>query len=301
MKTRNSFYEIKIENTITTSFTLKNYKIYLITMDKISQFWYFVNHGVSDMAKLLDIRYVWEAPQTRNVDEQIDIIKNAVNNGANAIMLAAIDPVIETSAVEDAKALGVKIIYVDSPTNEECIVTLATDNYSAGITAGQTMITELEAQGIQRGSIGIVGVDLETATNINRENGFRSVIEANGRFKLLNTQYTGGNKIIAQSAAHGFIAGNSDLVGLYGTNEDTTIGVGNAIKTSNQLIIGIGFDITEEIQEFINQGYLKAVMVQNPYTMGYLGLAETMAALNNFDTGPVFINTGINVRTRYTH
>lgn len=42
-------------------------------------------------------------------------------------------------------------------------------------------------------------------------------------------------------------------------------------------------------------------MVQSPYTMGYLRLGETIAALQGYDTGSPFINTGIIVRTKYSH
>ena len=42
-------------------------------------------------------------------------------------------------------------------------------------------------------------------------------------------------------------------------------------------------------------------MVQNPFTMGYLGLAQTIAALKGYDTGSPFINTGITIRTKYSY
>ncbi|MHB8130554.1 MAG: substrate-binding domain-containing protein [Mobilitalea sp.] len=295
------WYEGRYQNTISTSSTLEDYKVYLITMEKTSQYWYILDQGASDMAKLLGVTYIWDAPQKRIVDEQIEIIRNAVKNGANALMIAASDPVKVSGAIEDAKAVGVKIIYVDAPAYEKGIITFATDNYSAGVTAGQTMILELESIGIKTGSIGIIGVTLENETTMDREEGFKSVIEADGRFKLLNTQYANGDSVLAQSQAEAFIADNSDLVGIFGTNEDTTIGVGNTIKVSKKEIIGIGFDLTGTIQELIDEGYLKAVMVQNPYVMGYLGMGSTIAALKGFDTGPPFINTGVSIRTKYSY
>lgn len=36
-------------------------------------------------------------------------------------------------------------------------------------------------------------------------------------------------------------------------------------------------------------------MVQNSYTMGFLGMAEAVAAILEKDTGPIYINTGISV------
>jgi ribose transport system substrate-binding protein len=295
------WYEANFKASVATVTTSKSYKIYLITMDKTIQYWYYIDKGVSDMSKLLGVTYIWDAPEKRDVDEQINIIKNAVKNDADALMIAVIDPVSESAVIEDAKALGVKIIYVDSPANEEGIVTLATDNYSAGITAGQTMIMELESIGFKNGSIGIVGSSLESKTTMDRQMGFRDAIEKDGRFTLLDTLYADQDKNLAQTMASSFITDHSDLVGIFSIDEITTIGIGNAIKSSNKNIVGIGFDITDEIQKFINQGYLKAVMVQSPYTMGYLGLAETIAALRGYDTGSPFINTGIKIRTVFSH
>lgn len=295
------WYDKKSQNFITTTAIPENYKIYLITMDKTTQYWYTLNDGVSTMSKLLGITYIWDAPQKRNADEQIDIISNAVNNGADALMIAATDPVKVSGVIEDAIAGGVKIIYVDSPANVEGIVTLATDNYSAGITAGETMILQLESEGIENGSIGIIGSLQEQRTTTERERGFREALENDGRFKLLETKYSGQDRVLAQTMALSYIIEYPDLVGIFGVDEITTVGVGNAIKSNPKNIVGIGFDITETIQKFIDDGNLKAVMVQSPFTMGYLGLSQTIAALNGYDTGSPFINTGITIRTTYSY
>jgi ribose transport system substrate-binding protein len=290
----------KYTNMLVTSTALENYKIYYISKDKISQFWYIINQGIHDMASLVGVTYIWDAPMERSLDKQIEIINNAANNGADAMLIAALDNVKVSSAIENAKSLGVKIIYLDTPTVEEGIITFSTDNYSAGVTAGENMIIELAAVGYRKGSIGIVSDSMLSTNTRERDNGFRSVLATNNNFKLLNTQY-GADRASAEAIADSYIADNQDLVGIYGTNEDTTIGVGDAISKSNLKIVGIGFDFPPETQKMIENGSLKAVMVQNPYTMGYLGMAETIAALLGFETGPPFINTGVSVRTKYTN
>jgi ribose transport system substrate-binding protein len=287
-------HNIKEPDSIATTLN-RHLKVYLITMDKMDQFWYSVNQGAADMAALLGIEYLWEAPETKDIYRQIEILNQAVEDGADVIMLAATDPIQISSAIEDAKARGVKIIYVDSPANEEAIITLATDNYTAGITAGETMISELEAVETIGGSIGIIGVNTVTNSTMNREKGFREAIEKDGRFTLLTTEYENGIAVASEEAAARFITENMDLVGLFGTNEGSTVGVGNAIKANNPNIIGIGFDKTDAILDLIRDGSLKAVLAQNPYTMGYLGMAEASAALKGYDTGPPSINTGVSV------
>jgi len=278
----------------------ENYKIYLITMDKSDQFWKVMDNGAREMASMLGVTYIWNGPLTRNVNRQIQIFHNALVAGADAIMLAASDPIKISGAVEEAKAKGVKIIYVDAPAFEEAVITLATDNYTAGKIAGENMFYELEAIGVTNGSIGIIGVTPENRTTVNREMGFRDYFKSFDRYQILETIYTDGDPELAKQATEKYIGDNPNLVGIFSTNEGSTLGMGYALRENNVNIIGIGFDITEIIQEMIRENTIKAVLVQNPFTMGYLGMAQSIAALRGFDTGPEFINTGVTVVNIYT-
>ncbi len=80
----------------------RDYQIYLITMDKLDQHWYLVNQGAADMARILRVTYQWDAPETKDTARQIEILNNAVENGADAIMLAANDPIAISDALEAA-------------------------------------------------------------------------------------------------------------------------------------------------------------------------------------------------------
>lgn len=278
----------------------ENYKIYLITMDKSEQFWKVMDNGAREMASMLGVTYEWDAPLTRDVNKQIQIFNNAVVAGADAIMLAASDPLKISKAVEEAKAKGVKIIYVDAPAFEEAVITLATDNYTAGKIAGENMFYELEEIGVTYGSIGIIGVAPENRTTVNREMGFRDYFKLFVRYQILETIYTNGDPELAKQATEKYIRDNPNLVGVFSTNEGSTLGMGYALRENDKNIIGIGFDITEIIQEMIRDNTIKATLVQNPFTMGYLGMAQAIAALRGFDTGPQFINTGVTVVNIYT-
>lgn len=277
-----------------------NYKIYLITMDKSDQFWEVMDNGAREMASMLGVAYEWDAPLTRDIYKQIQIFNNAVVAGADAILLAASDPLKISSAVEEAKALGVKIIYVDAPAFEEAVTTLATDNYTAGKIAGENMFYELEEFGLTNGSIGIIGVTPENRTTVNREMGFRDYFKLFVRYQILETIYTNGDPELAKQATEKYIRDNPNLVGIFSTNEGSTLGMGYALRDNDINIIGIGFDITPVIQEMIRDNTIKATLVQNPFTMGYLGMAEAVAALRGFDTGPQLINTGVSVVNIYT-
>lgn len=286
------FIEKKVQLTISR---VKNDKVYLITTDKEYQFWEYLNQGAADMAAEVGIHYVWEAPPKRNVAQQMDIINQAVEAGAEAILIAADDPKKISGVVEDAKAKGVKIVYVDSPAYEEAITTLATDNYEAGVRAGEAMLENLYQMGIEKGSIGIVSIADKDNTRL-RENGFRDVVSKDARFRILPIAETiQGDPEEAKTAAEMMIKENEDLVALYGTNEGTSLGVGYANQEYGNRFVGIGFDQTDIMMELLREGSFRAIVAQNPYTMGYLGVAQAVAAILGRDTGPEYIDTGVSV------
>ena len=272
----------------------KGKTVYLITMDKMDQHWVKVDEGAKTMAAALGLKYKWDAPDVKDNAKQIEAVNNAVADKANLILLAANDPKAISAAVKNAQSKGVKIIYVDSGADVPAIATLSTNNFAAGELAGKTMVAELKAAGKSAGKIGIVSVNTATNSTMERENGFRNVVKAAG-YTILTTEYKDGDAAASQEAATGFISGNGDLVGLYGANEGSTVGVGNAIKASGKPIIGIGFDKSDAILGLLKNGALKAAMAQNPYTMGYLGVAQAYAALADLSTGPAVIDTGVSV------
>ena len=269
------------------------YDVYLITIDKTDQHWTAVNKGAFDMAGFLGLTYHWVAPETKNTQKQIELLNQAVAAGADAILIAVNDPILMSSVIEDAKAQGVKIIYVDTPAYEEAITTLSTDNYSAGMEAGKVMIYELNELGIQSGRVGIIGVNEVTDSTVKREAGFREAIRLDGRYTVVPTDYENGDPQASEEAATMMMKNYPDLMGLFGTNEGSTVGVGRAIRAREKQVVGVGFDKSNEIVELLREGHLKAVIAQNPYTMGYLGVAQAFAALKGLDTGPSMINTGV--------
>ncbi len=288
------------DTVITFSSPNQYYDIYMITIDKMDQHWYLMDQGASDMARMLGVGYQWMAPESKDTQRQKELLAEAVQRGAEAVLIAVNDPVALSGAIEDAKAQGVRIIYVDTPAYEEAVITLSTDNHSAGLQAGRAMLYELAELGIESGRIGIIGVNEVTDSTLRREEGFREAIKADGKFTLVPTEYSNGDPDASREASMALMRNYPDLVGLFGTNEGSTIGVGNAIKeikAQNQRrnIIGVGFDQSEQLMALLKDGSLSALVIQNPYTMGYLGVAEAVASLRGFDTGPEIINTGVTV------
>lgn len=282
-----------VAGTTSKAATGGNSKVYLITMDQMDQHWVNVDKGCKKaVAELGNITYTWLAPDVKDDAKQIECINNAVAGGANAILLAANGPDAVKSALKEAEAAGVKIIYVDSAADYPAIQTLATDNQAAGTTAGKEMLTAFGAAGTTTGKIGIVNVNAATASTVAREKGFRAAFEGS-KFELLETQYCEGDAAKAKDIAANYIT--QGCVGIFGANEGSTVGTGNAIQEADKKVIGVGFDKSDTILKLIKDGFLLCTMAQNPDVMGYKGMLTAAKALAGQDTGDKKVDTGVSV------
>ena len=258
-----------------------DYKIAVITMDSVDQHWVSLKEGAEEEAKADDVTVDFMAPDVKDDAKQIECINNAVAGGYDAILVAANSEDAVSGALQEAVDAGIKIVYVDSPANVEAEATFSTDNKAAGKTAGEEMIKALEDKGVKDGSIGIVNINNSTNTAIQREAGFREAFEGTD-YELLETQFCEGDAAKAQTIAENYIT--EGVVGIYGTNEGASTGVGNAIKASgSDEIIGVGFDKSDTLKGLIEDGYLVCTMAQNPDQMGKLGVQACIKALNGED------------------
>ena len=273
-----------------------DYKIAVITMDSVDQHWVSLKEGAEEEAKADDVTVDFMAPDVKDDAKQIECINNAVAGGYDALMVAANSEDAVSGALQEAIDAGMKLVYVDSPANVEAEAIFSTDNKAAGKTAGEEMIKALEDKGVKDGSIGIVNINNSTNTAIQREAGFREAFEGTD-YELLETQFCEGDAAKAQTIAENYIT--EGVVGIYGTNEGASTGVGNAIKASgSDEIIGVGFDKSDTLKGLIEDGYLVCTMAQNPDQMGKLGVQACIKALNGEDLGGEVTDTGVSVLTK---
>ncbi|XYW69510.1 substrate-binding domain-containing protein [Oscillospiraceae bacterium LTW-04] len=273
----------------------KDWKIALITMDSIDQHWVTLNEGAQKAASELGVTVQFLSPNTKDDAQQIECVNNAVAGGYNAIIVAANGPDAISSALKEAAGAGLKIVYVDSPANVAAEATFSTDNKAAGKTAGEEMLKALTAAGVTSGKIGIVNVNAATDSCVKREEGFRSAFEGKG-FEIMETQYGEGDAAKSQSIAENYIT--QGVVGIFGANEGSTTGAGNAIKAADGKVIGVGFDKSDAIMNLIADGHLLCTMAQNPDVMGYEGVKAAVSALEGASLGGIVTDTGVSVLTK---
>ena len=275
-----------------------------------SGYWQNVQTGAQAAQKELSaqtpkLSVTFLGPQSESmITEEINIVESAINRGVKAIVLAPSDTSALVPAVQDAKAAGIPVIIIDSalsgdPSNYTSF--LATDNKAAGEACAKAMIDDIKAMtGNDTGKIAIMSYVQGVGSEVGRVGGFTDYIKANSHLTIVTTQYSNSDMPTALNQTTNVLAANPDLVGIFGANEPTAIGMGTAIKNAglSGKIVAIGFDGAEQEQAFIKDGTLQAIAVQSSYNLGYLGVKDAYDVAFAGKTVPATVDTGFLMVTK---
>jgi len=275
-----------------------------------SSFWQNVQTGAFDAAKelkaqtpKLSVTFLG-AQSESNINEEINIVESAIDRGVKAIVLAPSDVTALVPAVKKAKDAGIPVVIIDSlltGDKSNYVSFLATDNDAAGRACAKAMIDLIKAKtGKDTGKIAVMSYVAGVGSEIGRVGGFKDYIAKNSKLEIVTTQYSNADMPTALNQTTNVLAANPDLVGIFGANEPTAIGMGRAIAQAKLggKIVAIGFDGAPQLQAFIKDGTLQAIAVQSSYGMGYLGVKTAYDASIGKKTVPATVDTGFIMVTK---
>jgi ribose transport system substrate-binding protein len=274
-----------------------------------SSFWQNVQTGAMDAQNELQAQTpkltvtFLGAQSESDINEEINIVENAINRGVKAIVLAPSDVTALQKPVADAKAAGIPVIIIDSKLDgdpSQYVSFLATDNKAAGEACAKALIDALAAKGITEGKVQVMSYVAGVGSEIGRVGGFNDYIKANSNFTLLETQYSNADMPTALNQTTNVLQANPDLVGIFGANEPTAIGMGKAIQQAglSGKIVAIGFDGNQVLADMVKDGTLNAIAVQSSYNMGYMGVKYAYDVAFAGKTIPDYVDTGFLMVTK---
>lgn len=250
--------------------------IAVITKSTESAFWQCVRKGAQAAATEYNITMTFEGPGTEeDYQTQNVMIREAAKNGANAIVLSAIDYHNNAAAVDAAAKSGVKFIVIDSDVNSQNkAMFIGTDNYDAGRRAAQAALQA--AAGEKKVRIGLVNYLANTENGRQREKGVRDCIAEHPAVQIVETVNVDSDSTAAAEGACRLMRDHPEINVLIGFNEWTTLGVGYAIRKEKKAgtVHGVGFDSNTVCLGMLETGDLDSLIVQNPFAIGYLGIAN---------------------------
>jgi ribose transport system substrate-binding protein len=274
-----------------------------------SSFWQNVQTGAMDAQKELQAQTpklsvtFLGAQSESNINEEINIVESAIDRGVKAIVLAPSDTKALQPAVKKAKDAGIPVVIIDSKLDGDAsqyVSFLATDNKAAGEACAKAMIDLLTKAGKTEGKIQVMSYVAGVGSEVGRVGGFNDYIKANSKFTLLETQYSNSDMPTALNQTTNVLQANPDIVGIFGANEPTAVGMGRAIEQAKLggKIVAIGFDGNSALQEMVKNGTLNAIAVQSSYNMGMLGVKTAYDASFGGKTVEPYVDTGFLLVTK---
>ena len=228
-----------------------------------------------DAGKKLGYKVLYQgvAEQT-DIAGQVNVVNDMVSRKVSGILIAATDAKALAPAVENAIKKGVPVITVDSGVDSDApYAYIATDNLGAARVAADTLAALINSKGV----VGDIGITAGSVTGRQREDGFVSRMkEKYPGIRVLAVQYAACDPAKALNIATDMLTGNPTLNAFYGACDGAGTGAAQLVK-QRQLkgkIKTVAFDVSpEEFQLFLD-GYVDAMIVQDPYTMGYTGMED---------------------------
>jgi ribose transport system substrate-binding protein len=245
---------------------------------------------------------VWKGPlKEDDLKAQIDVVQSFVAQGVSGIVLAPLNDKALQKPVEAASAAKIPVVVFDSDLEGSAHKSfVATDNVAAGRMAGDKLAALLGG----KGKVVVLRYQEGSASTHNREEGFlKALAGKDGITVVSQNQYGGATTESAFEKAESLLAAQSasagGVDGIFCPNESTTFGMLLALRKAGLAgkVRLVGFDASDKLVEALRQGHIDALVVQDPFKIGYEAV-RTMAAVIAGKPVEARIDTGATVVDR---
>jgi ribose transport system substrate-binding protein len=237
-----------------------------------------VHAGVEQASRDLHVDVLWNGPQNEtDFARQIEIVDAMITRQVSALAISATDDRALVAPLDRAIRAGIPVTVFDSAVNIDNYVSfIATDNYAAGCTAARTLAGFVGG----KGAVAMVMQKPGGTSTVLRERGFDATI-ANEfpHMQIVARQFGMADPARSRAAAEDILTAHPDLAGLFASSEAASLGSIQAIR--NRGLSGkiklITFDFSKTHVEALQDGTVNAMLVQNPFRLGY----EAVKSLND--------------------
>ncbi|QPK81607.1 ABC transporter substrate-binding protein [Schaalia sp. ZJ405] len=266
--------------------------IYLVSKGFQHRFWQAVKEGAEEAGEKYKYKVEFVGPDDETkVTQQLDQLQAALDTSPAAIGLAALDSSAATPLLNKIKDQNIPLIAFDSGVDSDIpLTTVATSNTDAAAEAAKHMIEMLDGK---TGSVGLICHDATSATGKQRCEGFKDYFKKNApKGLMLLDEQIAGEVGKAADTSKAIIQANSDIVGIYGSNEAAASG---AIQGKNESgkseVVVVGFDSGKTQIAAIKDGSQAGAITQAPKLIGFKTVTAAIQALNNIPL-PKVIDSG---------
>lgn len=216
----------------------------------------------------------------------------AISSQPDAIMgysgLEVMEPLIDK-----ATELGIPYLAIDSDAPDSSrFAYIGTDPYNAGYQSGEGMV-ELTGG---TAKVAILCSSLSSEKEMEEVEAFKDAV-ADYDIEILAMEETNGDLATGVTKMEALVSTYPEMTAVLGTSA-YDVQAAAKVKEERGLdnLVLVGYDDQEETLNYIRDGIIGGVVVQDPYTMGYEGVRLLKEYLDNgsveqevYDTGTIFV------------
>ena len=274
----------------------------IIVKDTTSFYWQIVLAGARKAGKDLNVNVPELGAQSESdINGQISILENAVAGKAAAVVISPTQFKALGKPIDEA-AKKTKIIGIDSGADSTAFTSfLTTDNVQGGRVAADGLAAAVTAKyGKAEGDVALITSIPGVGSLDQRAKGFKEQLAAKyPGLKLVADKVADGQATTGLNIMTDLITANPKLVGVFASNLIMAQGAGQAIaenKAADKIKL-IGFDSDDKLVKFLTDGTIAALVVQDPFRMGYDGVKTALAASKG-EKVEANVDTGANLITK---
>lgn len=237
------------------------------------------------------------ADADNDVAGQIRLMQDAIARHPDFIVLAPTDNRLLDPLITRAYRTGIKVIIIDAPANTSNYQTyLATDMYKGSCRAADTLAAAIKAKtGRAAGQVAYeTWIAVPNVELVARHKGFTDCIAHYPGIHIVQHVDAGGDPSYAQTIAAHTLAAFPHLVGFYADTFSTLNAAAQAFAQSSvnhRKVSLVGWDGEDQVISDLEAQRLDGVVLQDPYQMGYSGVAYGVLAAAGLNV-PKFVDTG---------
>ncbi len=281
----------------------------LITKTDTNPYFVKMKEGAQKAADAAGVKLVTAAGKFDGDNaSQVTAIENMVAEGVKGIMITASDTKAIVPAIAKARAKGVEVFALDTPTEPQSAVDalFATNNFTAGQLIGKYAKA---VEGDKPVQIAMIDLNPGVSVGILRHNGFLSgygaaqttqdTADAVSAPNVVCAQPAQGDQAKAQSAMETCLQKDPGINVVYTINEPSALGAYTALKTAGKendtLIVSVDGGCTGV--QGVKDGKIAATSQQYPLKMAQEGVQAIVDYAKTGKKTTGYTDTGVNLIT----
>jgi simple sugar transport system substrate-binding protein len=269
-----------------------SYKFVFVNHVTTNPFFTPTQYGIADACKLLGCSFQWTGSENSDVNQMVNAINTAITAKADGIGVSLIDLHAFNAPVEKALAAGIPVVaYNADAAGNKRLSYSGQDLKLAGEKMGERIVAAVGS--------GEVGLFIATPGSANlqpRIEGAERAIKNSGKAITIHTVATGAAVQGEQSTIEAFYQSHKGVKGMYAVDGGSTESLAKVMQKlglKGKVHAG-GFDLTEQTQKLLKEGFIEFTIDQQPYLQGFLPTVQMFFyKVSNTQSGLFEANTGL--------